>query len=382
MPWKVQSLMSARKELVLLASSGQNSVSELCLRFGISRKTAYKWIDRYAAQGESGLAEKSRKPLGSPNATPLDNQEAIFEIRKSFPAWGARKIHAVLARYGINPVPATSTINSILKRNGYIDPQESAKHKKWQFFEAPAPNDLWQMDFKGHFQTLQSRCHPLTVLDDHSRYSICIKACGNETRATVQDALTQVFRIYGLPKTILCDNGPPWGDEHSRYTRLTVWLMRMGIQVPYARSFHPQTRGKAERFHRSLKAEVAQYCENLDLDECQSRFDQWRLLYNTQRPHEALGMAVPASRYRVSARPFPETLPPVDYSPGDHVRSVQDGGYISYRGREFRLGKAFLGQRVALRPTTTEGILDVYFCDQKVGKISLRGDREKHQINQ
>ncbi|HYA42238.1 MAG TPA: integrase core domain-containing protein [Syntrophobacteraceae bacterium] len=282
----------------------------------------------------------------------------------------------MLARFGIDPVPAASTINSILKRNGYIDPQESAKHTKWKSFEADAPNDLWQMDFKGHFQIAQKRRHPLTILDDHSRYSICIMACENEIRATVQSALTEGFRTYGLPRAILCENGPPWGDEDSRYTRLTVWLMRMRIRVPYARSLHPQTRGKAERFHRTLKAEVLQYCGGLDLNECQSGFDQWRVLYNTDRPHEALDMAVPASRYGVSPRPFPERLPPVEYGPSDHVRKIQDGGWVSYKSREFRISKAFCAGRIAIRPTVIDGETALYFCDQKIGHINLRGSHE------
>jgi len=377
MPWKVQSLMSAKKELVSLASSAQNGISELCRRFKISRKTAYKWIDRYAVEGESGLAERSRKPLGSPGATDPGTQEAIVEIRKIFPVWGARKIHVLLGRFGFNPVPAKSTINSILKREGFIDPQEAAKHKKWQSFEADVPNDLWQIDFKGHFQAAQKRCHPLTILDDHSRYSICIRACENEQRTTVQSAMTEVFRVYGLPRTILCDNGPPWGDPGTRYTRLAVWLMRMGIQVPHARPCHPQTRGKAERFHRTLKAEVVQYCHDLGLDECQSRFDQWRVCYNTERPHEALDMAVPASRYHVSRRSFPENLPPIEYSPDDHVRKVWEGGWFSYLGREFRIGKAFKGERIAIRPTVVDGVLDVYFCNQKVSQINLRDEDEQ-----
>ncbi len=217
----------------------------------------------------------------------------------------------------------------------------------------------------------------MTILDDHSRYSICINACNNETRVTVQSALAEVFRTYGLPKAILCDNGPPWGDEVGRFTRLTVWLIRMGIQVPYARSFHPQTRGKIERFHRSLKAEVVQYCGSLDLNECQKRFDRWRALYNADRPHESLDMEVPASRYGISSRSFSEKLPSVEYGPSDHVRKVQDGGRISYKGREFRISKAFYGERIAFRPTVVDGVRDLYFCDQKIGHVDLRDNHEQ-----
>lgn len=375
MPWQVQSLMSARKEFVSLARPGVSNVAELCQRFGISRKTAYKWLSRYDAQGESGLFDRPRKPLNSPSVTPLEVQEAIFEIRQTYPQWGGRKIRALLIRLGLVDAPAASTISSILKRNGYIDPGESVKHQRWQRFEAPAPNDLWQMDFKGHFQAAKQRCHPLTVLDDHSRYSICLKACENQRADTVKVALTNTFRTYGLPRRILCDNGSPWGsDRDNRYTCLTVWMIRRGIEVVHSRPYHPQTLGKGERFHRTLKAELIQYCGDLDLNGCQGRFDRWRNYYNADRPHEALALEVPASRYFVSHRRFLESLPPIEYGPADEVRRVQNGGRIGYRGREYRVAKAFYGERVAIRPTQVDAILDVYFCNQHIAQIDLKQD--------
>jgi transposase InsO family protein len=373
MPWKVRSLMSSKKEFILLALSCQGNVSELCRRFGISRKTAYKWINRYATEGEAGLLERSRKPLSSPNATSLDSQEAIFEIRKVVPAWGGRKIRALLDRFGFDPVPAKSTINSILKRNGYIDPKESDKHTKWQYFEAPAPNELWQMDFKGYFDTAKQRCHPLTVLDDHSRFSVCLKACANETTETVKEALTDTFRTYGLPRQMICDNGPPWGttDNKNPYTRLIVWMIRMGIAVSHSRPRHPQTLGKDERFHRTLKAELLNYLGEHGLKDCQISFDSWRHQYNTERPHEALDMDVPASRYTISPRRFPETLPEIEYGPIDQVRKVQDGGYISIHSRIYQVSRAFYGERVALRPTPIDGVFDVFFCNRRIRQIDL-----------
>jgi transposase InsO family protein len=374
MPWKVHSLMSSRKEFVLLARPGDNNIAELCRRAGISRKTGYKWINRYVAQGQTGLFDRPRTPSNSPTATPLEIQEAIFEIRQMHPAWGGRKIHALLLTLGLADAPAASTISNLLKRNGYIDPQESLKHKGWQRFEAPAANDLWQMDFKGHFEAANQRCHPLTVLDDHSRYSICLKACGDQRRERVRNALADTFRMYGLPRRILCDNGPPWGtsDRQNPYTRLALWLMRLGIEVVHSRSYHPQTLGKEERFHRTLKAELLNYCGNLDLDGCQARFDWWRTIYNTERPHEALDMAVPASRYSISPRRFPEKLPEIEYGPGDQVRKVQDKGRVSYLGQQYQIGKVFHGERVAIRPTRVDGLLDVLFCNQKIGSINLR----------
>jgi transposase InsO family protein len=374
MPWKVQSLMSAKKEFVSLARPGESNVSEFCRRIGISRKTGYKWINRFRDHGESGLFDKPRRPNHSPGSTPLEIKEAIFEIRKMHPSWGGRKIRALLTAFGLDHAPAASTISNILKRAGYIDPQESIKHKPWQRFEAPAANDLWQMDFKGHFPIANERCHPFTVLDDHSRYSICLKACANQDRTTVKQALTDSFSIYGLPRRILCDNGSPWGtsDAENPYTRLVVWMIRLGIEVIHSRPYHPQTLGKDERFHRTLKAEVLRYCETLDLAACQSRFDWWRDEYNTERPHEALEMAVPASRYSISPRGFPRTLPKPEYAPADQVRRVHKGGRIGFLGREYRIGKAFRGEYIALRYTLVDGVLDVYFCNQNLGRINLR----------
>jgi transposase InsO family protein len=232
------------------------------------------------------------------------------------------------------------------------------------------------MDFKGHFATAQGRCHPLTVLDDHSRYALGLEACADERTATVKERLTRIFRRYGLPRKMLMDNGSPWGaDWEHPYTPLTVWLLRLGLGVTHSRPYHPQTLGKDERFHRTLKAEVLTYCQGLELPQYQPRFDAWRLIYNLERPHEALGLAVPASRYLVSPRRFQETLPPLEYGPGDQVRKVQAEGWISFRGQDFHLGRAFRGEVVALRPTSSDGVWEVVFCSQRITKIDLKNKR-------
>ena len=373
MPWQEVTLMSLWKEFVVMAMADNANISGLCGRFGISRKTGYKWIHRYVRQGMAGLSDQSRRPNRSPDRTSRAMEEAVLGVRKSHPAWGGRKIHARLRELGLIDIAAPSTITAILKRHGLIDPYESLKHKAWQRFEADGPNDLWQMDFKGHFDTAQGRCHPLTVLDDHSRYSVCLQACPDERGRTVRQRLTNVFGRYGLPREILVDNGSPWGsDQQHPYTPLTVWLIRLGIAVIHTRPYHPQTLGKDERFHRSLKAEVLQYCTDLDIDRCQRRFDAWREIYNLKRPHEALDMAVPATRYRPSPRSFSQKLPPIQYSPDDKVRKVQQGGKISYENKEYRICKAFCGQYVALRPTGVDGIVDVFFYNQKIDQINLR----------
>lgn len=375
MPWREATIMSRRKEFVVLAMRERANISQLCRRFRISRKTGYKWIHRYQGGGEASLLDQSRRPHHCPFMKSREVKEAVIRIRDAHPAWGGRKIRTRLKVLGETDIPTASTITAILKRNGRLDPKESKKHKAWQRFEAEEPNALWQMDFKGHVQIAQGRCHPLTVLDDHSRYSVGLEACDNEKGVTVRKCLTSIFQHYGLPQQILVDNGSPWGSDWEHpHTPLTVWLMKLGIGVIHGRPFHPQTLGKDERFHRTLKAEVLPYCMNLDLPGCQRKFDDWRTSYNLERPHEALDMAVPASRYRISSRNFPETLKPIEYSPDDKVRKVQAEGWFSYQNRPYRISKAFRGEYVALRPTKIDGILNVFFCDHKIDEINLKNN--------
>ena len=371
MPWQEVTTMSLRKEFIMLASQTDINMSELSQHFGISRKTAYKWLQRYRVTGADGLCDRSRRPHGSPQRTAEDIEQLILSLRDAHTAWGGRKLKRRLEDLGHTGLPSPSTVTAILRRHHRLDAAESAKHKAWQRFEHDTPNDLWQMDFKGHFATDNGRCHPLTVLDDHSRYSLRLSACANEQGSTVQGRLTEGFQRYGLPYRMTMDNGPPWGsDADHPYTPLTVWLIHLGIKVGHSRPYHPQTQGKDERFHRSLKAEVLQGQVFRDLAHCQRRFDEWRDIYNLERPHEALGMATPASRYRPSERRFPAVLPPVEYGPDDVVRKV-DQGHLSYRGRMFKISKAFHGYPVALRPTAEDGLLAVYFCQQQVASIDL-----------
>lgn len=373
MPWMEVNTVTLRKEFVFLATKTDTNKRELCRRFGISPKTGYKWLHRYHKDGLSSLSDQSRRPHHSPKQTVPDIEHEILKIRDQHPAWGGRKINTRLSVLGCQEVPAPSTITNILRRHGRLDPKESDKHKAFQSFEYKSPNQLWQMDFKGHFALLsQSRCHPLTVLDDHSRYSLGLVACVNEKGKTVQVCLESIFRRYGLPHRMLMDNGSPWGsDKEHPYTPLTVWMMRLGIRVIHSRPYHPQTQGKDERFHRTLKDEVLRYESFEDHKRCQLRFDTWRYTYNHERPHESLGMAVPASRYHPSPRSFPETLAPIEYAPEYDVRKVQQGGWISYQGRNYKISKAFTGYPVGLRSGDTDGIVDVIFCNQTITQIDL-----------
>ncbi len=375
MPWKEVSKMSQRREFVTLAQAEGTNRRALCRHFGISPTTGYKWLLRFRERSEEGLVDLPRRPRYSPFRTPAEIEQAVLAAREAHPAWGARKLRAWLLGKGHEWMPSPSTITAILKRHGRIDPAEGPKHRAWQRFERQAPNELWQMDFKGHFPLNKGRCHPLTVLDDHSRFALGLDACGDEQGETVRGRLTSIFRRYGLPDRMIMDNGSPWGFDHDHpYTPLTVWLLRLGIGVSHGRPYHPQTQGKDERFHRTMTAEVLQGRNFTDLAYCQKVFDHWRDVYNLERPHEALGLLTPASKYEVSHRPFPDILPPLEYGPGDLVRRVQDKGRISVFGRIFKIGKAFRGMTVALRPTTTDGVWDVFFSIHAITQLDLRRD--------
>lgn len=377
MPWKAATTMSLRKEFIDLIRSETVTIQSACDRFGISRKTGYKWLHRFQLGGAEALSDQSRRPQGCPWRTPRATEEVILQVRDAHPAWGARKLRLRLQAKACEDLPSASTITSILRRHGRIDPHEAIKHQPCQRFEALEPNALWQMDFKGHFLALSGRCHPLTVLDDHSRYNIGLVACVDETRHTVQQELMTLFRQFGLPHRILADNGPPWGSHgNETYSSLTVWCMLLGIRVAHARILHPQTLGKDERFHRTLKAEVISQCINKSIAECQQHFDHWRTIYNTERPHEALKMDVPSQHYHRSDRIYPERLPVIEYDAHDEVRKVQSKGEIFFRGRTFIIGKAFHHHRVALRPTETDGVFDVLFSKFKIDQISLHNNLE------
>ena len=294
-------------------------------------------------------------------------------VRREHPAWGGRKIRHVLVKAGFAAVPAASTITAVLRRHGLLDGPRAGMARAYQRFEREHPNELWQMDFKGHFATAQGRCHPLTVLDDHSRYALVLSACANEQGETVRERLEQAFRRYGLPQRILTDNGPPWGAAGvEAHTPLTVWLLDLDVAVSHSRPYHPQTMGKDERFHRSLKAEVLARYDFTNLADCQAAFDTWREVYNTRRPHEALEMKTPIDRYTPSSRSMPATIEPPDYDQKLAVRKVQTGGWLSFQGRTINCPNAFAGRRVALRPTETDGVFDICYRRHTIAQVDLR----------
>jgi transposase InsO family protein len=372
MGWSDASIMSLRREFVRLARQAGANVRELCRRYEISPTTAYKWIARGASPEET-YSDRSRRPHRSPNRTRAEIEEHILAIRDAHPVWNARKIRRLLQQQiAPDDVPAASTIGQILKRNGRISESASTAAHEWTRFEHLAPNELSQIDFKGSFETGQGRCYPLTMIDDHSRFAQILKACPNERTETVKAHLIECFRRFGLPRRMNMDNGNPWGNASGeRYTHLTVWLIRLGVGVSHSRPFHPQTNGKDERFHRTLKAEVIGHRWFATFNQLQREFDRWREIYNHERPHEALQLEVPAARYRASVRPYPEALPVFEYDT-TNIRSVGPRGCLSVGGDLFYVGTAFAGQRVALKPTRDDGRWDVYFCHERVATIDRR----------
>lgn len=369
MSWEEVSTVQLRAEFVLLARQEGANVRQLCRRFNISPSTAYKWLNRFETSGAEGLKDQSRRPKTSPKRCADEVEKQILTVSDEYAAWGARKLKRVLEDTGA-VMPSVSTVHAVLKRHSRVDPK-AAEIKPFIRFEHEAPNELWQMDFKGHFSLSQGRCHPLTILDDHSRFSLCIAACANEQRETVQNHLIQVFRRYGLPLRMTMDNGSPWGDQTGVYTALEVWLMDQGIKVGHSRPYHPQTQGKLERFHRSLKNEVLQGRHFIDLNDAQRAFDIWRDVYNQKRPHQALGMQVPATRYSSSPREYQEQQAAPEYVDGDVIRKVQVKGEIYWKNREYSIGKAFHGKPIAIRATTEDGIHDVYWGRHRIAQIDL-----------
>lgn len=369
MGWQEASIVEQRFEFVTLADAQGANIADLCRRFGVSRQTGYKWLARFRQQKKEGLSDRSRRPLTSPEKCAAEVETVVLALRDRHPAWGGRKLRARLLMSGHQDVPAASTITAILRRHGRLEPATSPAHTPFTRFERAEPNQLWQMDFKGHVPMHRGgRCHPLTIIDDHSRFSVGLLACDNERTETVRDHLINVFRRYGVPEALLTDNGAPWGAPQGggTHTRLTVWLLRLGVTVRHGRPHHPQTQGKNERFNRTLKAELLSRADLVDLRQAQSLFDLWRNEYNLERPCEAIGLSVPASKYRCSDRTYPERLPAIEFSPDDSIKRVKHDGSFYLRGCAWYVGQAFAGEYVGVR-RNAQGHIEARYGPHLVG---------------
>lgn len=373
MPFQEFTIVSSRESFVREARQADANLRALCRAYGISPTTGYRWLNRYRADGDAGLRDHSRRPHTSPARTADEVAAGVLALRREHPAWGGRKLHHRLRALG-QPAPAASTCTEILRREGVLDPERVAKPRALQRFTADGPNALWQMDFKGGI-TLQTRSvSPLLVIDDASRSLLAAHVCLSQSFVVVHGVLQSLFRLVGLPERILCDNGNPWASPPTpgSLTRLGAWWIRLGIRISHGRPFHPQTQGKVERAMRISEDELFRWSEFGDGASLQAGLDQWRQCYNTERPHESLDFATPASRYQPSPRVFPELLPPIVYRADDIVRKVSAPGVVSLHNQRIRISHALIGEPVAFRPTATDGVYSVHYCDHYVREIDVR----------
>jgi transposase InsO family protein len=378
MVWQEKSTVSLRQEFVALARQDGANIRALCRRFQISPKTGYKWLARVAQAAQpspAALHDRSRRPMSSPTRSTAGVEQSVVSLRQQHPAWGGRKIARCLADRGEAEL-APSTVTRILHRHGLITEQAQLQHQPWQRFEHDAPNSLWQIDFKGHFPTLAGPCHALTLLDDHSRFNLVLHAGTRTSTECVQPLLEGVFRRYGLPVRINADNGPPWGSPsgagHS-LSELAIWLIRLGVRVSFSAPYHPQTNGKIERFHQSLKREVLAGRYFVDHAGVQRAFDTWRDTYNCVRPHEALQMTRPVHRYQPSVLAYPSQLPAIEYASTDTVITVGWNGFIRFKGRKLRTSTALHRLPIAIRPNPEgDDLYDLYFCHQRFMTVDLQ----------
>ena len=371
MPWKESSKPMLRKEFVEAVLNGKLTKSEACRQYEISRPTGDKWIAR-ALRGES-MDDRSRAPFKTANRIPKDTEDLLVSYRKQYPALGAIKIHRIMEDDGYTNLPSPSTFNAVFKRNGLITKEASQAATPNQQFEKEEPNEMWQADFKGDFALLNGeRCHPLNIIDDCTRYNICCDPKPGETLEDVKPSLERVFKEYGMPRIFLCDNGNPWGVAQSTgFTRFEVWLMDLGILTIHGRALHPQTQGKEERFNGSLKRELLRYVQLADMEDAARAFADYRQFYNCKRPHHALGLDTPASRYKPSNRKYPEAIEPWAYPAEYELRRIKDSGYFTYNGQSYFLSEAFRGKTVAVKESSQKGCITLCYRQFKIAKIDM-----------
>lgn len=379
MPWLETDVRDQRLQFVLAVRQRRASIAALCRAFGISRQTGHKWLRREAAAGTlAALGDRSRRPQHSPTRTDPATTARVLAARDYY-GWGGAKLAPVLAAAGVTVMPRT--IDRIIQREGRTRPDVAATAAPTRF-ERGAPNDLWQMDAKGAYPlTPTGCCHPLSIVDDHSRFAVGLYALPALTTVHVQAALVACFRRYGVPRAMLMDHGAPWwaSARADGLTRLTVFLLKQGIQLLYGAVRHPQTQGKVERFHRTLGERLRWHGVPNTLATFAAAFRWFRDEYNEVRPHAALQMQPPARRFGCSPRPYRAVPVPWDYPAGLARRRVQASGVISYAGRSyagrlFFVSEALGGEEVACMPLDAERVL-VRYRHMYVRELHLRTRR-------
>lgn len=345
MPWKDKTVEELRKEFTEAAKTAKN-FSSLCREFGISRKTGYKWVER--SKQSCTMTDRSHAPHRVPGRTPAVIEDAILRVRADNPEWGAKTILKVLENNGYTNLPCIRTANNILQRNGCISIAESEKRQAFIRFQREHCNELWQTDFKGDFPLLDgTRCFPLDIIDDCSRFCLCIDA--KQTAGGIIPTFDAVFKEYGLPKAILSDNGGAFAGFKSGYTQFERWLMDLDVLPIHGRPMHPQTQGKIERFHRTMKNELLKRNTFNDLADADKQLKAWRRKYNEVRPHEAIGMRCPAEVYIPSARTYSSQITKYEYSGVHRTLKVNFKGYLRFDSKVFYLSETMAGAELELR---------------------------------
>ena len=376
MPWRETCVMDERDRFIREWNvQPYRSVVELCDEFGISRKTAYKWIGRYEEDGIEGLKDRSRRPWSSPNAISADMIHRIVAVRQRHPSWGGRKIVSALEREGVLDVPVPSTADNILGRLGLSRKRRRRQrpgHPGRPMITPRAPNDLWTADFKGQFRLRNGQyCYPLTVADLHSRFLLSCRGLHSVEHDGAQKEFERLFREYGLPAAIRTDNGAPFASPGlARLSRLSVWWIKLGIHPELTELASPQQNGCHERMHRTLKAEAtrppgANFCLQ------QRKFNRFRTIYNTERPHEALAMDTPDSLYKHSRRSYPSRLARPEYPDHFEVRRVSANHGMRWNCERINVSSVLVGEYVGLEPID-DGKWLVYFYGYVIGRFNER----------
>lgn len=390
MPWARTDWMSERvKFIAAYLHHEPSSFIDLCQDFGISRKTGYKWVRRYEADGAAALQDRSRAPHQHPNAVPEHMVKTIVAIRRQHPRWGPRKLRVVLGRRRPRSMlPAASTIGDILKRQGLVRPRRRNRRSSpygERLRQYDAPNAVWCADFKGCFRIggsrgsdlqdgrgLGDRCHPLTISDGYSRFLLRCQALRRPLSCWSRRVFESAFREYGLPRAIRTDNGPPFSTlAPGGLSRLSVWWIRLGIRPERIMPGRPEQNGRHERMHGTLKAETAKPPRS-SFRAQQRAFDRFRVEYNDERPHEALGQEVPASLYRPSLRRYPSYIPQPEYPAHFETRVAYPNGRISFGTAQWYVSGCLAGERIGLEPCE-DGRWRVHFGWIPIGLLDVRG---------
>jgi transposase InsO family protein len=377
MPWKEQTLVSVREEFVLKALEPDANLAALCREFGVSRKTGYKWVERYKSGGVIALRDLSRRPQSSPLGVSPEVVAEVVAVRNAHPRWGARKLLWALERTGVRPVPSERTVNRILERCGLLVKRRLRPPRLPQpgkpDVRADKSNALWTADYKGWWRTGdRGRCEPLTVRDQFSRFVLAVHVCRSPQIEEAMDLFDRLFELYGLPERILTDNGNPFVATQSKFglTRLSAWWLSLGIEPLRSRVGTPSDNGGHERMHRDIAGEVeAAAAANAELQ--QRNCDLWRADFNNGRPHEALGMKTPSQVYRPDCSTYAGKKVELVYPERMLVRTVAGSGFFKYKGQMIPISAALAGYTIAVDPRTDE----VWFAHRKLGVISLDGPR-------